>query len=92
MQASIYKPTKSSMQSGLANTLNWVLEYAPQSARTIEPLMGWVSSSDMMREVKIKFSSKEEAISFAKNNKIKYEVIEPQQKKLTIRTYAENFK
>jgi hypothetical protein len=92
MQASIYKPAKSSMQSGTKNSSFWILEYLHNTARTIEPVMGWTSSTDMMREVKIKFKTKEEAIYFAKNNNIEYEVINNQEKKFTIRTYAENFK
>ena len=92
MQASIYKPTKSAMQSGICNSNHWMLEFAHQASRAIEPVMGWVSSSDMTREVKIKFNNKEEAIRFAIDNNIDYEVIDPQKKKFTIRTYAENFK
>ena len=92
MQASIYKPAKSSMQSGIQNSSHWILEYINKTARTIEPVMGWVSSTDMMREVKLKFNTKEEAVNFAVANKLEYEVITPQEKKVTIRTYAENFK
>ena len=80
------------MQSGIQNSLHWILEYIHNSARTIEPVMGWVSSTDMMREVKLKFNTKEEAVNFAVANKLEYEVIIPQEKKVTIRTYAENFK
>ncbi len=92
MQASIYKPAKSTTQSGMRNSNYWLLEFAHQANRSIEPVMGWLSSTDMLREVKIKFNTKEEAISFAHDNNINYNVIEPQTKKFTIRTYAENFK
>ena len=46
MVARIYKPAKTAMQSGVARTKRWILEYAPENARQIDPLMGWTSSDD----------------------------------------------
>jgi hypothetical protein len=46
MRARIYQPAKTAMQSGTAKTHQWVLEFAPASAREVDPLMGWTSSSD----------------------------------------------
>ena len=43
----IYRPSKNATQSGMGKTKLWRLDYTPESARTIEPLMGWTSSSDM---------------------------------------------
>ena len=92
MQASIYKPTKTTMQSGTRNSTHWILKFQHDGSRKREPLMGWISSKDTMQEVKLKFSSKEKAIIFAKENKLDYEIIEPQAKKITKRSYADNFK
>ncbi len=92
MQACIYQPTKTTMQSGAANSKDWLLEFTHDGSRSIEPVMGWTASKDMLREVKIKFSSKEAAVAFAEANKFPYEVIEPQQSKFIKRTYADNFK
>ena len=47
--ARIYKPARTAMQQGLAAARDWVLEFEPQAARTIEPLMGWTSSADTRR-------------------------------------------
>ena len=44
MVARIYRPAKTAMQSGQARTKEWLLEYEPEAAREIEPLMGWTSS------------------------------------------------
>lgn len=41
MEARIYQPTKTAMQSGKANTRFWVLEFEPEECKKIEPLMGW---------------------------------------------------
>jgi hypothetical protein len=91
MQVSIYKPTKTTMQSGTRNTKNWVLEFKHDGSREIEPLMGWTSSKDMLREVKLNFSYKQAAIDFAEEHNLTYEVLEPQEKKFSKRSYAENF-
>ena len=59
MRARIYKPAKNAMQSGKARTKQWVLEYEPESPRTIDPLMGWTSSSDTQSQVRLRFESRE---------------------------------
>lgn len=92
MQARIYKPTKSSMQSGIKNIENWVLEFIPEKKRFIEDIMGWTSSSEMQTEVILKFSSLENAESFAKANNINYEVEEPLERNIVKKSYESNFK
>ncbi len=75
--ARIYKPCKSAMQSGKARTKEWLLEYS-SSNRRIDDIIGWTSSSDMYAsEVKLHFSTKEEAIAYAAKNGIAYDLIEP---------------
>jgi len=92
MQAYIYQPTKTAMQSGLGNHKHWLLEFAHDGSRKLEPIMGWTSSQDMLKEVSIKFPNKDAAIAFANANNLTYEIIEAQQKKFIKRTYADNFK
>ena len=53
--------------------------------------MGWESSDDTLKEVKLKFSSKKNAIEYAQTNEIDYKVIEPNRKKFVIKSYEENF-
>ena len=53
-KAKIYKPTKTSMQSGLGKTKKWVLEYIDEST-SINPLMGWESSTNTLSEIKLFF-------------------------------------
>jgi hypothetical protein len=43
MTARIFKPAKNAMQSGRAQTRQWQLDYEPEQARAVEPLMGWTS-------------------------------------------------
>ena len=44
MAARIYKPAKTAMQQGKAQTRDWVLGVHPDEPSMIEPLMGWTSS------------------------------------------------
>ena len=74
MVARIYKPARTAMQSGHANTKEWVLDYEPSAARTVEPLMGWTSSTDMNSQVKLRFATKEEAIAYCERHGIAYQV------------------
>ena len=89
-KAKIYKPTKTVMQSGLRNTKNWLLEFDTLNTG-IDPLMGWESSKDTMSEVKLEFSTKEQAINYAKKNNIDFYIIEPQKRKIIKKSYTENF-
>ena len=92
MVARIYKPAKTAMQSGEGRTKEWVLEFAPASAREIEPLMGWTGSRDMRAEVQLEFDTKEEAIAYAEREGIAYQVFEPMPRKMIRKSYADNFK
>ncbi len=78
------------MQSGLGKIDKWVLEFETKDP-TINPLMGWESSSDTLSEVKLEFSSKELAVEYAKKNKIDFELIDPKKRKITKKSYANNF-
>ncbi len=78
------------MQSGLAKTKNWVLEFKNKKTG-INPLMGWESSTHTLSEVKLEFSTKENALRYAKKNKLTYELIESKEKKIIKKSYADNF-
>lgn len=93
MSARIYKPARNAMTSGAAKTKSWVLEHAPASERNVDPLMGWTSSGDTQSQVRLKFSSKEAALDYAKENGIDAVVQEPKTRKPNIRAggYADNF-
>ena len=89
-KAKIYIPNKSPMQSGLGKTDKWILEYETNDP-TSNPLMGWESSNDTLGELKLEFSSKENALNYAKKMKIDYEIIEPKKRKIMKKSYADNF-
>lgn len=91
MFAKIYRPARTAMQSGQAKTKRWVLEFEPEHARQIEPLMGWTSSTDMRQQVRLTFETKEEAVAYAKRHAIAFQVREPKPRRRVIKAYADNF-
>ena len=78
------------MQSGIKKFDKWIIEFITDDPG-INPLMGWESSSDTYSELNLEFKSKDLAIEYAKKNNIDFEVIEPQKRKLTKKSYADNF-
>ncbi|UYO00040.1 MAG: ETC complex I subunit [Devosia sp.] len=74
MTARIYRPARNAMQSGKGKSRNWVFVYEPEVARSIDPLMGYTSSSDMQQQIKLSFETLEEAEAYAKRNGIPYSV------------------
>ena len=81
------------MQSGTAKAKGWVLEFAPETAREVDPLMGWTSSEDTQAQVRLRFDSRASAEAYATEHGIAYDVTEPKPRKPNIRPrgYGENF-
>ena len=81
------------MQSGSAKAKVWVLEFAPASAREVDPLMGWTSSGDMQSQVRLQFDSRAAAEAYATERNIEFDVTDPKPRKPIIRPrgYGENF-
>jgi hypothetical protein len=93
MQARIFRPARTAMQSGTAKTRDWVLEFAPSGAREIDPLMGWTSSADTQGQVRLSFETQAEAEDYARAQGIAYVVVTPKERRANIRPrgYGENF-
>lgn len=91
MTARIYKPSKTAMQSGVANTKAWVVEFEPEEPRQVEPLMGWTSSGDMRQQLRLRFPSKEEAVAYCERCGIAYQVFEAIPAPRRTMSYADNF-
>ena len=89
-KAKIYKPSKTAMQSGTKKFDKWLIEFITKETG-VNPLMGWESSTDTLDELKLEFSTKELAIEYANKNKIDYELIESNKRKIVKKSYADNF-
>lgn len=92
MTARIYKPAKTAMQSGTAQSDEWLLVHDARVAREIDPLMGWTSSSDTETQVKLWFATKEEAVAYAQKAGIAFTLVEPEKRAMVRKSYADNFK
>ena len=55
MLARIFRPAPTAMQSGKAASARWVLEWEPEIPPKIDPLMGYTSSYDTRRQVRLEF-------------------------------------
>lgn len=91
MVARIYKPARNAMQSGVAKSKFWVLEYEPACPLSIDPLMGYTASTDMTSQVKLRFETKEEAVAFAEKHGIPFRVFEPHEASRKKIAYSDNF-
>ena len=78
------------MQSGLGKGDKWVIRFVTENTG-INPLMGWETSSNMLSELNLEFSTKDLAVEYAKKKKIDFEIIEPQKRKTVKKSYADNF-
>ena len=91
MNARIFKPAKTAMQSGVAKTREWQLDYEPEQPRVIEPLMGWTSSGDMKQQLTLYFDTREEAVAYCEREGIPYQVFEPKEPARRQMAYSDNF-
>ena len=92
MTARIYRPAPNAMQSGKGKSKGWVLVYGQASAREIEPLMGYTSTTDTQIQVKLSFDTLEEAEAYARANGIPYSVQQPHTPTPKRTSYPDNFR
>ena len=89
-KAKIYQPAKTAMQSGKARTKFWILEFNKSNSNK-DFVMGWTSSSNTDEQIKLKFETQEQAITYAKENNILFDLTTNKKNKLIIKAYADNF-
>jgi hypothetical protein len=90
MRVRIFKPAKTAMQSGQANTKEWLLESEP-APKEIDPLMGWTGSRNTMEQVQLWFHTVEEAQAYAEKSGWQYKVEQPHVRPVRPKAYADNF-
>lgn len=93
MTARILQPARNAMQSGKAKSNRWLLAFDQASPRTVEPLMGWTSSSDTRQQLRLWFDTREEAVAYAERNGVAYRVEEPRPaRSRQVFAYSDNFR
>ena len=91
-RARIYQQPKTAMQSGMARTHGWVLEFEPAEPRRADPLMGWTGSADTQTQVRLRFDTREEAVAFAEKGGFPYDVELPRTRRIRPKSYVDNFR
>jgi len=92
MAARIYQRPKSAMQSGRANTDQWVLEFEPAEAKTPDPLTGWAGSGDTRQQLQLRFPDVLAAKAYADKYGITVRIEQTPPRRLKIQAYADNFR
>ncbi|MCS6761368.1 MAG: ETC complex I subunit [Candidatus Devosia symbiotica] len=62
------------MQSGKGKSKQWVLVYELVEPPSIDPLMGYTTSTDTRQQVRLTFDSQKDAETYAQKNGIAYSV------------------
>ena len=73
-KALIKKPCKTNMQSGLKKTKSWIVEFQFDSSLKKDVLMGWNSSNNTNKQIKMSFPNLEDAKSWCLKNNLKYTI------------------
>lgn len=87
----VYRRSPNPMQSGKAHLGEWIVEFEPHLKPGIDPLMGWTSSADPQRQVRLTFESLEAAEAYCRRQRLNYEVERPPARRRPRRSYADNF-
>jgi hypothetical protein len=92
MFARIFRPSRTAMQSGKAMLQEWVLEFELRDARRSDPLMGWTQTGDTdSSQIRLAFATREEAVRYAEQHGIAFQLVDPKPVKRIIKAYADNF-
>lgn len=91
MHVRIYRPAKNAMQSGRGNSKHWLVEFEPSAGASPDPLMGWASSPDTRRQVKLRFETETEAVEYAREHGYTFTVVKRNERKVAPKAYADNF-
>ena len=91
MTIKIYKPSKTSMQSGFKKTKLWLAEYISEVEKVKDSLMGWNSSLDTKSQIKLFFDTKEQAIEWAKKNNYQVKIANNQNMKKYIDLFTPSY-
>ena len=91
-RARIFRQPKTAMQSGRAGTDEWVLEWEPTAKQKADPLMGWIGQGDTQGQVRLRFSSRDDAVAYAEQRGLSFEVALETVHRERPKAYADNFK
>ena len=92
MKFLIYRNPKSAVQSGKKNTKKWLMTLLEENnSRSISSPLSWVGSDDTKTQLQFNFSTKDQAIEYAKSQGFEYEIRDSFDQVIKPRSYANNF-
>ena len=92
MRARIFQQPKTAMQSGIAGTDEWVLDFEPSGRQQQDPLMGWNGGASTQNQVRLLFPTQAEAVAYAERNGMAYDLELSSPRVHKPKVYADNFK
>jgi hypothetical protein len=90
IKAKIYQPAKNAMQSGRGKANRWILECRPSIKMVPDPLMGW-NSGDSLQQIRVEFETQNDAIAYAQQKNIPFELVAKHHRLVRPKSYAANF-
>lgn len=90
-RAYLYRPAKTAMQSGRNGGKRWVLEFVPEAASSLDPVMAWPTMRDTQPQVRLFFPTEQAAKEYALQHGILYTVFEPPSSPVSDQRYSDNF-
>lgn len=89
--AKIYRPAKKAMQSGPSGRSNWLVEVIPNTPNTPEQLMGWTTGEDTMKQISLRFETRESALDYINKRGWLPIFVPEQNKKIRPQNYSSKF-
>ncbi|MFL0585513.1 NADH dehydrogenase ubiquinone Fe-S protein 4 [Sphingomonas olei] len=86
------RPADQLVSSSRPTRKGWTLEFGRSSRALVDPLTGWTGSAGPFSQVRLTFPDLQSAIQYAERQGWPYEVQEPSPRRLTLQSYADNFK
>ena len=79
------------MQSGLKKTKSWIVEFQFDSSLKKDVLMGWNSSKNTSKQIKLCFPKLDDAKSWCIKNDLSFEIEDQSLKAIKPKSYSSNF-
>ena len=90
-KVTIKRPSKTNMQSGLKKTKMSIIEFEFDHSLQKDVLMGWNSSKNTTKQLKLNFDSLDDAILWCQKNSYQFKVVDQTYKPVKPKSYASNF-
>jgi ETC complex I subunit conserved region len=91
MTVRIYRPARTAMQAGRAGTKAWIVEFEARGPLRPDPLMGWTSTLDTETQVRLRFESRDDAVRYAREHGLDYEIEMPNERSRKSINYSDNY-